>query len=125
MKAFLDTHAAVFLWEADRHRFGAGALALLEEATLFVSPIVRLELALLHETRKLVPSAAELLSALAAEVGVTESRDRMDEVVREALRLTWARDPFDRMIVATAALHRSPLLTRDERIQEHFKEAVW
>lgn len=125
MKAFLDTHAAVFLWEADRERFGAAGLALLERAALFVSPMVRLELALLHELGKVVPSAAEILATLASELGVEESRDRMEDVVREAVRLSWTRDPFDRMIVATAALHRAPLLTRDERIRERFDGAVW
>lgn len=125
MKAFLDTHAAVFLWEADKRRFGAGALALLERSALFVSPMVRLELTLLREIGKLAPSAAEILGTLGSELGVEESRDRMEDVVREAIRIVWTRDPFDRMIVATASLHRAPLLTRDERIRENYGEAIW
>jgi PIN domain nuclease of toxin-antitoxin system len=125
LKAFLDTHAAVFLWEADKRRFAAKGLELLEHATLFVSPMVRLELTLLREIGKLTPSAAEILGTLGAELGVEESRDRMEDVVREAVRFPWTRDPFDRMIVATASLHRAPLLTRDERIRGNYAEAVW
>jgi PIN domain nuclease of toxin-antitoxin system len=37
-------------------------------------------------------------------------------VVTQAMPLSWTRDPFDRLIVATAILHRAPLVTRDERI---------
>lgn len=125
MKAFLDTHAVVFLWEAERERFGTAALELLDRSALFVSPIVRLELALLHEIGRIAPRADEVLGALASEVGLAESDDRLAEIVRESLRYPWTRDPFDRVLVATAALHRAPLITRDDRIRAHFDRAVW
>ncbi len=125
MKAFLDTHAAVFLYEGDPGRFGPAALELLERAALFCSPMVRLELALLHESGRIAPPPEALLGTLADELGVAESRDPLEAIVREAVALAWTRDPFDRMIVATAALHRAPLLTRDERIRSHFAGAVW
>ncbi len=125
MKAFLDTHAVVFLWEAERDRFGPAGIELLDRSALFISPIVRLELALLHEIGKIAPQAGEILGTLTSEVGLTESDDRLAEIIRESVRLTWTRDPFDRVIVATAALHRSPLVTRDDRIRRHFPGAVW
>lgn len=49
MKAFLDTHAAVLLYESDRGVFGRAAAELAERAALFLSPIVELELAFLAE----------------------------------------------------------------------------
>lgn len=125
MKAFLDTHAAVFLFEGDPGRFGPAGLELLERAALFCSPMVRLELALLHETGRIGPRPEVVLATLADELGVVESHDPLEEVVREAVGLAWTRDPFDRLIVATAALHRAPLLSRDERIQRHFPGTVW
>jgi PIN domain nuclease of toxin-antitoxin system len=49
----------------------------------------------------------------------------MDRLVPLAMPLSWTRDPFDRLLVATALLHEAPLITRDARIQEHFAGAVW
>jgi PIN domain nuclease of toxin-antitoxin system len=40
------------------------------------------------------------------------------DVAINAARLLWNhRDPFDRVIVATAILHRAPLVTKDDRIR--------
>ena len=38
---------------------------------------------------------------------------------------SWTRDPFDRMIVAQAALREAPLLTKDRVLHEHYDRAVW
>jgi PIN domain nuclease of toxin-antitoxin system len=39
--------------------------------------------------------------------------------------LKWARDPFDRLIVAQADFHGADLLTRDEKIRENYARAFW
>jgi PIN domain nuclease of toxin-antitoxin system len=40
------------------------------------------------------------------------------DVAVRAARLLWNhRDPFDRVIVATAIVHRAPLVTKDDRIR--------
>lgn len=125
MKAFLDTHAAIFLWQRSLQLFAARGTALLEEAALYLSPVVRLEMALLEETGKLAVSPDTILGGLAAEFGVLFSVDAMEAVVGHAVALTWTRDPFDRLLVATAELHKAPFITRDERIRRHCKRAVW
>lgn len=125
MKAFLDTHAAVFLWEGRGEIFGSGSRELLERALLHVSPLVRLELGFLREVGKLKVEPGEILGALTGEYGVTVTADPMDRLVPLAMPLSWTRDPFDRLLVATALLHEAPLITRDARIQEHFAGAVW
>lgn len=124
MKAFLDTHAAVGLAEGATDFFGPRAADLLERAALFVSPVVRLELQYLHEIGRIV-EPTRIIGHLEERYGVTLTDDRITEVVAESLDLTWTRDPFDRLIVATARLHRAPLLTRDELILEHYSDAVW
>ena len=125
MKAFLDTHAAIALAEGATEVFGPGAVDLLETAALFVSPIVRLELAFLAEIARLTVDPDEVLGRLSTRLGVVQSDDPMSAVVSEAMALKWTRDPFDRLLVATAALHRAPLITSDRHIHEHFADAVW
>ncbi len=123
MKTFLDTHAAVMLWNGDD--LSPKAQDLLERSALFVSPVVRLELVFLYEIRRLKVKGDEILGSLASELGVKQSEDPLQAVVAEAIGLEWTRDPFDRLLVATARLHRAPFVTRDEQIREHFEGAVW
>lgn len=125
MKAFLDTHAAVALEEGATEVFGHAAIDLLERAALFISPVVRLELTFLAEIGRLTVEPDEILGHLATRLGVFQSEDPMAAVVAEAVKLTWTRDPFDRLLVATAALHRAPLITNDQLIRESFDGAVW
>ncbi len=125
MKCFLDTHAAVALWRGDVEAFGRRSQDLLERSAVFVSPVVRLELALLKEIGRLSVSPDEILGALAVDLGVRLANDPIEPVVAKAMDLHWTRDPFDRLLVATAILHKVPLVTRDELINEHFDDAVW
>lgn len=125
MKAFLDTHAAVALFAGKLEVFERRSVDLLERAAIFVSPFVRLELAFLHEIERVRPTPEEIMNGLLTDCGVTEATDRVDKVVAEAMTIGWTRDPFDRLLVATAKLHRAPFVTRDSNIHEHFENAVW
>ncbi|HEV8577776.1 MAG TPA: PIN domain-containing protein [Thermoanaerobaculia bacterium] len=125
MKAFLDTHAAVFLWEGRAEAFGSISRELLERAALLVSPLVRLELQFLREIGKLKVDADQILGSLISDAGVVVTSDSLESLVPQAMPLSWTRDPFDRLLVATALLHQAPFVTRDRRIHENFAGAVW
>jgi len=125
MKAFLDTHAAVFLWEGRIEAFGASAQQLLERAALLISPLVRLELVFLKEVGKIKVEPDLIVGTLVADCGVAVAKDPLETLIPHAIPLSWTRDPFDRLLVATALLHRAPLVTRDRGIREHFAGAVW
>jgi PIN domain nuclease of toxin-antitoxin system len=98
---------------------------LLEGADLRVSPIVRLELKFLEEIGRLKVNPTKILRGLSAELGVVSSADVFEHVVAHAVSVAWTRDPFDRIIAATAMLHRSPLITRDRTIRGNYDRAVW
>lgn len=46
-------------------------------------------------------------------------------IVAAAAKLTWTRDPFDRLICATARAAGAPLLTRDATIIANEPAAFW
>lgn len=125
LTAFLDTHAAVFLWEGRVELFGRESRSLLESADLRVSPVVRLELKFLEEIGRLKVTHSKILRGLSTELGVVSSADVLEHVVAHAVGVAWTRDPFDRIIAATAMLHRSPLITRDRTIRGNYERAVW
>jgi PIN domain nuclease of toxin-antitoxin system len=125
VKTFLDTHAAVLLYAGEIDTFGARSKALMERSALFVSPFVRLELKMLYEIGRIKEPSDSILGALEREIGVSASRDTTEEVVGYAPELDWTRDPFDRLLVATALLHKSPIISRDRRIQDNYPNAVW
>lgn len=125
MRAFLDTHAAIFLWEGRTEVFGPASRELLEQATLLISPMVRLEMGFLREVGKLKVEPDQILGSLASDLGLVVTDDSLEALVPVAMPLSWTRDPFDRMLVATALLHGAPLVTRDTRIHENFPGAVW
>lgn len=125
MIAFLDTHAFISLANGKVDRFGAASRRLMTAASLRVTPIVLLEMHYLHEIGQLAPDPDPFYLRALDECGAEESLDSFAEVVREAKSLAWTRDPFDRLIVGAAMVHRAKLVTKDSEIHEHFDGAVW
>jgi PIN domain nuclease of toxin-antitoxin system len=122
---FLDTHAVVALHDGRTEVFGRASKRLLSAADLRWSPAVAVELALLHEIGRVTVSSEQILARVAADLGAFEANDSFSAVAARATRLTWTRDPLDRLIVAHAELHDAPLVSRDARIAEHYPRAVW
>ena len=125
MSALLDTHAAIFLWEGRHELFGPAAREVLETEELLLSPFSRLEMAYLREIGRLIVEPDTVLGGLEADCAVRLTQDRVAEVVAQAMRLGWTRDPFDRLLVGTAMALGAKLVTRDRTIHEHFSGAVW
>ena len=122
---YLDTHAIVWLYAGETERFSATGRELIENHNLQISPIVFLELQYLKEIKRLTVEPALILENLASTIGLEICNSSFLQIVTEAILQNWTRDPFDRLIVATAAANNAPLLTKDTTILEHFTDAIW
>lgn len=125
MTVYLDTHVVVWLGKGEQEQLSAGARKALEDDDLLVSPAVMLELELLHEIGRLRASAEKALSFLEGEIGLRVCTLPFHHVVAQALHEKWTRDLFDRLIVGNAKAAGAPLVSKDERIRKHYRDAIW
>lgn len=121
----LDTHVVAWLYAGRFDLLPDAVKDLLNTHELGISPMARLELQYLYEIDRLATPAAAIVDELASAIGLVLCAEPFHAVVAEAERQSWTRDPFDRLIVAQSAYSGSTLVTRDQRILEHYAHAVW
>jgi PIN domain nuclease of toxin-antitoxin system len=122
---YLDTHVVAWLYSGDLGLLPEGVRDLLEGEELVISPMVELELQYLYESGRTTQPGRVVVDALDGEIGLSRCGLPFGQVVAAALDQGWTRDPFDRVIVAQARARRLPLLTRDQTIRDHYREAIW
>jgi PIN domain nuclease of toxin-antitoxin system len=125
MTIYMDTHVLIWLAQGEPDKLGAAARRAIDKYDLLVSPAAVLELELLHEIGRLRLTASKLIAALSNDIGLRVCGLSFRTVVEHALKETWGRDPFDRLIVANAKAAEAPLVTRDQKILEHYSRAIW
>ena len=121
----LDTHVLIWLHIPSPDRLSAAARDHVASERCLISPMVMLELNYLHERGRIPEPAKAVFKSVAEGIGLELSRAGFGDVVAAAEALAWTRDPFDRLIVATAAAEGSRLLTADELIRKNFTGAIW
>ena len=114
---YLDTHVITWLYAGRKDLLPAKVRQTIQECDVYISPIVSLKLQYLYEIGRTKISAAKVIQALCGHP--------FAKVVEQAERQSWTRDPFDRIIVAQAALGKSPLATKDRTIHAHYGMAMW
>jgi PIN domain nuclease of toxin-antitoxin system len=122
---YLDTHVVVWLYGGDVAQLSKAARDQIDKDDVLVSPAVVLELEYLNEIGRLGPSALSVMAALRKDIGLKVCELPFSTVVEQALAEKWARDPFDRLIVAQAKANQAPLITKDEIIRQHYRRSVW
>lgn len=123
--AHLDTHILVWLYQNPARKWPDTVRRLLDSALLRYSPMARLELHFLREIGRITVEPAELLAEVSGPLQLGECTQPFPDVIDRARRLTWTRDPFDRVIVAQAIAANARLITHDENIRANFPGAVW
>src|ERR1700682_2800759 len=119
--SYLDTNAVIFLHSGNVTQLTQRATEQIESADLLVSAMVMLELEMLYEKGTIKYAAAQILSDLNQQIGLSVCQFPMSVVMSAALRVKWTREPGDRIIVANAiANNEAPLVTSDRRIHEQY-----
>jgi PIN domain nuclease of toxin-antitoxin system len=122
---FLDTHVAVWLHQGNKDIFPESVTGIINSEELMISPAVRLELEFLYEIKRISYKSETILSDLKRIIGLNTAPVSFGDLINEACRIKWTRDPFDRMITAHAHLGRHLLLTKDRKISSYYPDAVW
>lgn len=122
---YLDTHVVVWLYSGDIERISDIAKELINGNDLYISPIVQLELQYLFEIQRITEIPHVIISNLFARIGLKVCDQDFLQIITNATSLGWTRDPFDRIIVANAALHQNSLITKDQNILTNYPKAVW
>ena len=126
MIAYLDTNAVIRLADGRQHPGSRETIRLIERADLLISPMVVLELELLHEIGRIKLSSRDIQSKIEHELDVHVCELPFVQVVQAARDEKWTRDPFDRLIVAHAKINGlAPLLSADEQIARHYARTLW
>jgi PIN domain nuclease of toxin-antitoxin system len=122
---YLDTHVVVWLYAGRTDLLSSSARARIEAESLYISPIVQLELTFLREIEKISADSALILESLSRQIGLSICELSFASVVLESVGQSWTRDPFDRLIAAHARARKAQLLTKDRRIRDNCPFAVW
>ncbi len=121
---FIDTHIAVWIYYGYAQELSLVAANAIEKYQLLISPISILELDYLHEIKKISHSGSVVMADLSSRIDLKIADDSFIEIIKEASKLSWTRDVFDRLIVAHATQCGSPLITKDRLIRKHYK-CIW
>lgn len=121
---YLDTHVIVWMYAGRIDGFSQQARELINIHDIYISPIVRLELQYLFEIQRIVVEANEIISDLSNRIGLQICDKNFNVIVSEAFNFSWTCDPFDRMIVANAAINQNILVTRDQMILKNYNHSI-
>jgi PIN domain nuclease of toxin-antitoxin system len=122
---FLDTHAVIWLYSGRLDLFKPKVLRLISDNEVCISHIVRLEMKYLHEIGRINQYPDVIIDALKDEIGLILSNNDIEKIINHAIHYDFTRDPFDRIIIADAAINNSALITKDQYIRKNYKHAVW
>jgi len=128
MKLLLDTHTALW-WVNEHDKLSSDARALLSDDThsLYVSIVSAWEVAIKASLGKLYEfdgGVKEFLAEMEDNPVVFLPVEKRHVEMVETLPFHH-RDPFDRLLVATAKVEGMTILTADENVREYDVSWIW
>jgi len=121
----LDSHVICWLFAGLVHQLSENARSFIEDNEVVVSPWALSEIQTLHEQGALSVGAQAIFDDLERRMGLKVASGEAYAIVKSSYDLSWASDPYDRMIVAHARLNESPLVTKDAHLHTHFPQVIW
>ncbi|MCP4421226.1 MAG: type II toxin-antitoxin system VapC family toxin [Chloroflexi bacterium] len=122
---YLDTHIVIWLYAGLTNKFSPLAQELINEHEIAISPIVRLELRYLHGISRVTEDANAIATDLSSRIGLKTCNKEFASIINQAMAIAWTRDPFDRIIVGNASLNNNILITKDQKMLDHYPYARW
>ena len=122
---YIDTHITVWLFAGQIEKLSNQAKELLNDNEIQISPIVRLELQYLNEIKRITVSPNDVVTELSNSIGLKVCDKNFNNIINNSMTHNWTRDPFDRIIVANAAIDGDFLVTKDQTILENYSKALY
>ena len=122
---YLDTHVNVWLYAGLVDKLTDAAKKAIDESDLFVSQMVRLELQYIFEIGRIKVRADTIIKSLSKTIGLKISAVAFNQVIEEALKISWTRDVFDRLLVAEAKTLKHGFISADRNIQSNYQHTIW
>jgi PIN domain nuclease of toxin-antitoxin system len=121
---FLDTHIVVWLYQKSLDRLSKKAIESIDHHDIFISPIVLLELEYLFEIGRIKDNIETIVQYLKPRIGLKIDNEYFQEIINVAVKESWTRDPFDRLIVAHARYKDAYLISKDENIAKNYAKTI-
>ena len=122
---YLDTHVVVWLYAGEITKLSEPVKELINDNDIMISPVVRLELQYFFEIQRITDEAHIIVADLSDRIGLKTCDKNFNVVISSALGYCWTRDPFDRIIVANAAVNSNILVSKDQNILDNYEKAIW
>jgi len=126
---FLDTNILIYFKQFGLEKFSPKVKKILENRSsldkIFIAPFVDLEMQYLFESKKEKDNPKKIFKDLEKE-DIFIYKDLNTFLVTScASDLLFTRDPFDRLITASASCCNAYLITSDRLILKNYKKAIW
>ena len=125
MKYVLDTHPLVFLIYKPANLSKKAVKIIQNDSNiLYIPTIALLEIKYLFEIEKIKGRISDVIHYIKQKTNIYIIGFNEDEL-QEALLLKSTRDPFDRIILATAMSMEIHIITKDQWMRKTYSKTIW